>query len=128
MDGPIGAERQAMDERLARRRRAHGERDHLAAVRRAERRRRAERPDVERARLAGDTLADEPARRGVEAQRRQDGNVLHADDNPHGRRLSPHLAGVENAARVEDVLHGGNRSSSRPSTAVARPDTMLRRA
>ena len=88
MERAVGAERQALDEPVARAGRPHAECHHLAAVHGAQRHRRAERAEVEGAHLARHALADEPAGLGVEAQRAERRHPLDAHDDPHPPSLT----------------------------------------
>jgi len=83
MERAVGAERQALDQPVARARRAHGERHHLSPVRGAQRHGGAEGAEVEGAHLARHALAHEPAGLRVEAQRAERRYPLDAHDDPH---------------------------------------------
>jgi len=98
----VRTERQGVAQGFGCLRRSHGERDDLAAMRVAQRQRAQQRSQVEGTRLSTHAIADQPARCGVEAQRRQKGNVLETDHDAHALHLALPVARPHRTAPDRD--------------------------
>ena len=84
VQGPIGSQGQALGQRLARLRRAHGDGHHLAAVLVPQLHRPQQGADVERAHLGPHPLAPERLGLRIELQLRDDRHLFDADGDEHG--------------------------------------------